>query len=283
MTQPAQGGGQQQPQQQQTNGQQAGGQQQGQGQQGTTQEQGGTSGLTGLLDEQAGQPQGDGGQQGEQQQGGTGQTGTGPQQQTAQPATADEIARIVESTVDRRINAVLREVRGQGGSGQQGQQQGGQQGQSAEQGGGQQQQTSGQAAPAGPTAADLREARLVYREYVQDEVQFLGTVEREHASTLAGALIQERLQRGDDHETAGREAAKTVASTVKNLRQHYEQQTIAALQRRGLLPKDGRGPGQQPVPGPQAPGDQSSFAAGATKAATMFADRMPQPAAGAQQ
>lgn len=240
----------------QTQGQQAAG----------TEDQGTGAQPLGLLDEQAAQSGTDG--QGQEQAGGTGD-GTG--QTPPVPATPEQIADLINREVDRRMTSLYREVRGQ--AGQQGQQQGQGQGQQGEQQGGP--QSGQQQTPAGPSEADVREARLVYREYVGDEIKFLGTVEREHASTVAQALLRERIGRGDDPDRAGREVAREVASTVKALRQHYEQQTVAALKRRGLLPDDGRGPGQQPVPGTAAPGAQSGFAAGQAKAAALFAERMP--------
>lgn len=260
----------------QTQGDQNNGSQQGQQQQQGQSDQtsggqgdGGTNAgtqVTNLLDDESTRQQGD--QQGDQT-GGTGDEGgaaTGAIDIAAITAsvTAALEARF-DSIADRRVNALLKAQNRNTGQQQQGQ--GGQQ-----QGQGQQQQQAPE--HDGPNVADVREARAEYREAVSDEITFLGTQERSVAADLAASLIQMRLASGEDPTQAGLGAARDVAVKVKALRKHYEDRTIAALRRKGLLAADGRGDGQI-VKGDPNPGSASGFKAGADKAAAMFPERMP--------
>lgn len=241
---------------------------------------GGNDEESGLLDDEAengGDGNDDGGQGGDggQQQGGgdSGQQGGG--QQFDAQAFEERITDQINRRLDSAINTISRRLSGQqqgqqgggnGGGGQDGQQGGGQNG-GGDSGGGQQ---SG-----GPSASDSREARMVYREYVGDAIKFLGNEERDFAQGLASGLLRERLERGDDPETAGRAVASEVAKQMKTLRSHYEKKVLSALRRQGKIPADGRGPGQ-PTQGGSAPGDASGFQKGQSKAATMFAGRLPE-------
>jgi hypothetical protein len=176
-----------------------------------------------------------------------------------------------DSIADRRTNALLKEIRKQTNSG--GKDDDADDGDDDDSPKGRSKTRT-----TGPSKADVREGRMVYREFVGEKIKFLGDVEREHATTLAGSLIAAKIQSGTDPEDAGREAADEVAKTLRSLRKHYEGKTLAALKRRGLLPEDGRGDGQPPSrSGP--PGAGSSFKKGQDKAAEMFADRQPQQSA----
>ena len=270
---------------QQSGNQQGSGQVQGQGE-GQNGGQGQQNPGGSLLDEESRQgQQGSGQQQGNegagQQQNGGGQNNGGAGQQQGAPLTAEQIAdlvaRTVESTFDRRINQSQRVQQrlngGQGGNEGDQQGQGGNGGQEQQQqsGSGQRQQTSG-----GVDPADLREARSSYREFVGDHIQFLGAEEREHALTLAGHLLTGRLTRGESADEAGRQVARDVATQIKGLRSVYEERTVSALRRKGLLKEPAGGPGQQPPNGGQAPGGASQFQNGASKARDMYASRTPQ-------
>lgn len=240
-------------------------------------------GSLGLLNGEAGAQQAsqdNGNEAGNQSQGGQ-QTGqqTGAQQPPA--IDYDRIGSVVESIVDRRINDRLaaRMAEGSqqqsGGTGQQGQQQ--------QQGSGQSGNQQQQHTPSGPTTQDLREARSLYREFVTDQITFLGAEEREHALSMANGIISTRLARGEDPETAGRVAAEEVAKSIKGLRDLYEGRTIGALRQKGLLKEDvapGVVPGRQPLPGP-ASGQTSAgsnWQAGASKSQELFPGRFPQQA-----
>lgn len=176
--------------------------------------------------------------------------GQGQQQQPQAGLSAEDVARIVESALDRRINAVLKDRRRQTT------------------------QTPAQPSrPTGPSESDVREARSVFREYVGDEIRFLGNAERDLASQIAGGMIRDRLaQGGVDPEHVGAEVARDVAKQVKALRKHYEDRTVAALRRSGQITATAPG---QPLKGPTTPNAESGFKAGAAKAAELFADRMP--------
>lgn len=179
-------------------------------------------------------------------------------------AIVDKVVKALEgkfdSIADRRVNAILKEVRS---------------GKKPPAKAPAKDDDDSAAAPAGPAAGDVREARLAYREYVGDEIKFLGTVEREHAMMLAQGLLLGRLSDGDDPETAGREVAKAVAASTKDLRKHYEKLTVAALKRNGRLVEDGSGPGRQPTNGGRKPGAVSGWKAGESTAQRLLGDRMP--------
>lgn len=163
----------------------------------------------------------------------------------------------VESRIDRRLNAVLREIRkGQGGSPAQRQ----------KQADGGQQTGSG---------VDLRSARLAYREYVGDAVKFVSTVERQAAAKLANGLIAEKIASGeDDEDVIGAEVAETVAETILGLRKHYEERSRAGLRRQGALPDPKRGQG-----GNEGKGTASKLSGELKRGAELAASRHRRPGA----
>lgn len=185
------------------------------------------------------------------------------------PALQALIAREANRIADQRINQVLQRQRG-------GQQQGQQQGTRQQQGGQQQgqQQPESHGGGRGASPADVREARMVYREYVGDKITFVGDEERQFAADLAAALLPGMLEAGADVETAGQQVATQVAERVKSTRQFYQRKTIKALQQRGVLPEDFR-PGQPPK-GTTQPGGAQSWKAGEERARAMYGDRIPQ-------
>lgn len=232
-----------------------------------------TGGAGGLLDEAAGAGEGgDSGGDGGGDNGGGGGTG-GSEEETWEHREA-RLRREFESEMDRRITSAVQTVtRRLSGQQQNGSQNGGgnDDGGDGDNGGQQQQRQRRQS---GPSDGDVRESRLAYREYVTDGFRFLGDVEREHAMTMAQAMLPTLLAGGMDPDEAGREAAKKVRTAVQGLRKHYEGQTVAALKRKGLLPEDAR-PGQPPASTSttRKPGDQSGYQAGAAKAGELFPDR----------
>lgn len=158
--------------------------------------------------------------------------------------TADVEARLdkrLESLFDRRINAVLKEIR-KGNA-------------PASDGKGDAPKDDQQAPRTAAADQSLpRAARLAYREYVADEIRFISTEERSHATELANAMIGDLARRDelDDEDRAGRQVATQVAKQIKSLRAHYEARTTAALRKRGLLTGEVRQ--GQPVPGGSGPG-----------------------------
>lgn len=258
----------------------------GTGQQGTAggQQQGGS-----LFDNPpaGGQQQVPDGQQsgtqgGGQQAGGQGFVMT-PEIQSVIAAEANRIA-------DRRINQIT-QGRGQQGGGDQN---GGQ----GNQGGGQQQdhgsgqQTGGQqdrgnsGSRQGVESGALREARLVFREYVSDEITFLGNEERDLGRQIASSTLPTLLAQGMDVDEAGRQAARLVGETLRTARTFYQGQTIRALQSRGALPQDftvqppqagqqGGGAGGYRPGGQTATQGQQGWDRGAAVAAALFPDRQP--------
>lgn len=159
----------------------------------------------------------------------------------------------VESRLDRRINAVLREIRKGRDNGRQ------------QRGDGSQPQRRQPQQPEVP-AVDVRSVKIAYRDYIADEVKFVSREEREAAATLANGLIAQQIAAGgDDEDEIGSEVAKAVGETIRGLRKHYEERTKAALKRQGLLADAKGGQGGTAGKG-RAPGMRSEMAKGATLA-----------------
>jgi len=133
---------------------------------------------------------------------------------------------------------------------------------------------SGTGRDAGPSPADLREARLVYRDFIGDEIKFVGNEERSYAADLAAALLRDKLAEGADIEDAGQAVARDVATRVVALRKTYQQATIRTLQRTGALAKDFKA-GTQPKRGPATRGVTADFKSGADRARALHPDRFP--------
>lgn len=98
-----------------------------------------------------------------------------------------------------------------------------------------------------------------------DEIKFLSSDERALAMDLGQSMIAEQGAI-DDEDRVGREVASQVAQRVKNLRSHYEQRTMDALRKRGVLQDT---PGQ-PNPGPGEVQPRSEFDQGAQMARERF-------------
>lgn len=176
---------------------------------------------------------------------GQGQQGQGGQDGALAPAAVQQIGQLIQSAIDRRINAVVRETR-----------QGGQQQGQGQQGGQQQGQATQEAArPVADTGA-VREARLAYREYVGDQIRFVSAVEREHAQRLATNLLHGRRNDIDDPDQVGRDVASEVAKTITDLRSHYRELTIKQAKKKGLWrdEPDPQAGAQLPGAGTSAPG-----------------------------
>lgn len=188
---------------------------------------------SGLLDVAPQQGQlGQQGQPGQYIYGQQGQVGQPPAQGLDANAIADLIARQVQSTVDRQINA-LRNPQYQQAHGQQ------PQGQPQQQ---PQQYPPPAPVPTGPSDGDLREARMAAREYTAGQITFGSVDEQAVAADLAAAMIPGMLARGFTPDQAGRDVAGQVAQRITTLRRTYEEQMIRSLRSRGALREDGAQP-----------------------------------------
>jgi hypothetical protein len=177
----------------------------------------GSEQLGGLLDAEAQRQAEQQGDQGEQQQ-------TAPTVESLQAQLTDMQSQF-QSEVDRRVNQVVSTLRSEMARAQQApppQQQGAPPPQ--------QQVSGGQS-----TSADLREARMVYREFVNESVKFLGPEERALAADLSAAQLQQAVTGGMDPDTAGRHVAAEVSKRIKDARGMYETSVVNALRRTGQL------------------------------------------------
>lgn len=166
-----------------------------------------------------------------------GQQNTGQRGQQQGPLTAEDVARIVESAVDRRVNALNNP--GGGRNRNQGNQNDGQGNGNGNQNGGDGGNTNVHRVDQGAR----REARLAFREYVGDQVRFLSDVERNAAVRIGTAAIAMWDGHGDA-DAFGKQVAGEVAATVQELGRMYERVTLEALRKQGRLKDDGQqGPG----------------------------------------
>jgi hypothetical protein len=137
--------------------------------------------------------------------------------------------------------------------------------------------------PAGPpqtSSADLREARMVYREFVGESLQFVGPQERALAQDLSSMQLLQAIQSGMDPDTAGRHVASQVTSRILDARGMYEASVVNALRRSGRLSETPATPGLSSVRGGQQlpAGRQdaaSSFAKGAAMAEAIGRGKAP--------
>ena len=149
--------------------------------------------------------------------------------QTAMPA----IMQGVTSEIDRRINSALGKRNRNNGNQQQNDQQ-----QNDSQGGG----------TVGASPAEIRGARLSFREYLPGEIKLLSSEERKLANEYGGHLINARAAQGfDDDDQVGREVAEATAKFLKGARNLYSTRTKRLLEKNGAL-KDQPG-GQSGNPG----------------------------------
>lgn len=165
--------------------------------------------------------------------------------------TADEVAKIVESVVDRRINKLMNTKQKRQDK--------------------REQRDDDRNSSSAPTAADLREARASYREFVGDHVRFLSAEEREYAHALAAGMLKDELVSDVDADVAGQRVAEKVGEQVVALRRMYEKRAIAQLRKKGLLPKKTG----QPFSADQSnPGSESRYAAGKAQAERLYSSRV---------
>lgn len=158
----------------------------------------------------------------------------------------------IESAIDRRINVVLREIRG----GEK----------STKSAAGSKQPTKKEE---GTVTADVREVRLAFRDALSDQ-RFASPEERKFALELGRAKIAAAAAEGiDDADEVGEQIADDVVKQIVGLRKHYTTSTKAALKRRGVLTEE---PGQAPKRGTSKRGAAiSDFKTGAQRAAERHA------------
>lgn len=146
-----------------------------------------------------------------------------------------------DSIADRRVNALLKEIRKQGS--------------------GSQSEKPKKSESSGRSGGDVRAARLAAREYLSDEIdKFVSADERKQAMDLVALEVEVAVGRGDDDEDEiGREVAQRVAERVRSARKMYGDKTRSDLKRRGALKdKDG-----QPKKGGGGTSPQSQLSKGA--------------------
>jgi hypothetical protein len=148
-------------------------------------------------------------------------------------AALPQISRQFQSEMDRRINSALNK--------------GGRKPASKDDDDNEQQDSSRQA----PPKADVRGARLAFREILPDSIKLLGDDERALANDFGQNLIRARALQGfDDEEQVGREVAAETATFLRKARDLYSSRTKRALERSGALVAQGGGqsPGGQTPP-----------------------------------
>jgi hypothetical protein len=218
---------------------QQGGQNTGTGQGGQGAGGGGDGGdpFAGLFDDIDLSGQGTGQQFGNQggQQGGQGQQQAGQQGGNVQYVTPQQM----QAEIDRRVNQVVQTLNRRYQNGQQQRQQnqnsGGQQGQQQNAGG----QGDGFQAQA-PTVDQgaVREARMAFREYLNDEFKPISTVEREFAVNIGVAVLGTRDLADADPDQVGREVARQTAQSMLAARKTVRDATIAQLKKQGAFTQE---------------------------------------------
>lgn len=128
-------------------------------------------------------------------------------------------------------------------------------------------------APTGATSAQVRGARVAFREYLPDEIKILGTEEREIANELGLALIGSAARKPiDDDDELGEDVAKKVAAILKKARSFYSARTQAVLQRQGVVTPPAN-QGQSSNPGAGADTYAKSNQTALEKDRELFPDR----------
>lgn len=98
--------------------------------------------------------------------------------------------------------------------------------------------------------ADVRSARLAFRESLPEQIKILGPDERQLATEIGQALIRSRGFEGfDDADEVGEEVAAQTAELLKKARKFYSDRTKRVLEKSGALKEQpsgqsGNGSGQ---------------------------------------
>lgn len=161
-------------------------------------------------------------------------------------AALPQIQKGFQSEMDRRINSALNRTRKPAGKG----------------GDNDEDEDSGNGRQA--AAANVRGARIAFREYLPDSIRLLSSAERELANEFGQSLIQARAVRGfDDEDQVGQEVATATAEFLKKARDLYSSRTKRILQKQGAL-KDQDG-GQSAHGGDRKPDGMADAYAAAEK------------------
>jgi hypothetical protein len=138
-------------------------------------------------------------------------------------AALPQIQKSFQSEMDRRINSALN----RGGR------------KPADKGGDEENDDKGgQKVP----AANVRGARIAFREYLPESIRLLSSEERSLANEFGQSLIQARALRGfDDEDEVGQEVATATAEFLKKARDLYSSRTKRILQQQGALKEQADG------------------------------------------
>jgi hypothetical protein len=102
--------------------------------------------------------------------------------------------------------------------------------------------------------ADVRGARIAFREYLPMEIKTFSTEEQALATEFGQSRIRALALEGfEDEDEAGKQAAQETAEFIKKARALYSKRTKAVLKRQGALVEvpgstGGQTPGQTPPP-----------------------------------
>lgn len=110
----------------------------------------------------------------------------------------------------------------------------------------------------GTPVADIRGARMSFREYLPDSIRFLSPEEKALATEYGLNMIGAKALSGfEDEDAVGKEVATKTAEFLKKSRTYYSERTKRALQKQGALKQDASG---QQSHGTTPPGSvQSAF------------------------
>lgn len=122
-----------------------------------------------------------------------------------------------------------------------------------------------------PVVADVRGARLAFRDYLPGEIRFLSPEEKQMATDFGLNLIRAQALKGfDDEDEAGREAAKATAAFLKKARGYYSGRTKKALEKQGVLKQEGSGQTYSSAPNGKV---QDAFERAKAKDRQLFPER----------
>lgn len=187
---------------------------------------------------------------------GTGDGSIADQINAAIVAALPQISQQFQSEMDRRINSALNKGRKPAPKDD---------------------DDNGQQTAPGQTApkADVRGARLAFREILPDSIKLLGDEERALANDFGQNLIRARALQGfDDEEQVGREAAVATAEFLKKARTFYSNRTKRVLEKSGALAAQGGG--QSPHGDAPPSTVAAAFEAAAKKDRELFPERYAQ-------
>lgn len=185
-------------------------------------------------------------------------------------AALPTISQTFQSEMDRRINSAINKVTRKNGQKQQQKKDDDSDGDDDSQ--------QQQAQP----VADVRGARIAFREYLPMELKTFSPEEQALATEFGQSRIRALALEGfEDEDVAGQQAAKETAEFIKKARSLYSKRTKAVLKRQGALVEvPGSTGGQTPGAGSPPPADlQSMIEAARKKDMELF----PQRYANAQQ